>query len=228
MISANDSPSGGVLVSLPTRIVRKIQEWRRVPFNLHPRDRQTWPEAEILFQTDISHPQQQWIYHPKYQDPAELTFDDGVMKFHVKTESKDEWAYVYLDPRKYHWRDYSWQTRFRRLTAFQEYAFNFRYVDFDNRYRYRFEDDLLFFDSKIRGRWRAHARVPFPMALAAWYHLRVDTKGDRHRCYVNGILMMENREPSVPAGSISIILWEIDQVTDAIAEVGPCTVRRLQ
>jgi hypothetical protein len=70
--------------------------------------------------------------------------------------------------------------------------------------------------------------MSFPITLAAWYYLRIDAKSDHHRCYVNGILMMENREPSISAGSISVILWEIDQVTDAVAEVGPCTVRRLQ
>ena len=172
--------------------------------------------------------QQQWVFHPEYQDRSELTFESGVMKFHVKANTGDEWAYVYLDPEKHSWDNYSWQTRFRRLTAFQEYAFNFRYVDFDNRYRYRFEDDLLFFDSKIRGKWRAHARMPFPMALGAWYDLRIDAKGDRYRCYVNGIRMMENRNTTIKRGSISIILWEIDRATDVIAEVGPSVVRRLQ
>jgi hypothetical protein len=134
---------------------------------------------------------------------------------------------VYLDPKEYAWADYSWQTKFRRMTPFQEYAFNFRYVDFDNRYRYRFEDDLLFFDSKIGGKWRAHARMPFPMAMGAWYDLRIDTRKDRHRCYANGMLMMENRHPTIRSGSISIILWEIDGATDAVAEVGPSIVRRL-
>jgi hypothetical protein len=199
----------------------------KLPFNLIPRDRQTWAEGEILFQSDSEHPEKQWIYHPQYQDPSELSFVNGNINFHVKAATQDEWAYVYLDPGRYSWEDYSWQTKFRRITTFQEYAFNFRYVDFDNRYRYRFEDNLLFFDSKIRGKWRAHARMPFPMALRAWYDLRIDTRKDSHRCYVDGMLMMENREPSVRSGSISIILWEIDGATDAVAEVGPSIVRRL-
>jgi len=199
----------------------------KLPFNLDPRDRQTWATGEILFQTDREHPEKQWILHPLYQDPAELSFASGNINFHVKAATHDEWAYVYMDPSQCSWSDYSWQTKFRRMTAFQEYAFNFRYVDFDNRYRYRFEDDLLFFDSKIRGKWRAHARKPFPMALGAWYDLRIDTRRDQHRCYVNGMLMMDNREPSISNGSISIILWEIDGATDAVAEVGPSTVHKL-
>jgi hypothetical protein len=40
-------------------------------------------------------------------------------------------------------------------------------------------------------------------------------------------LMMENRESSIKTGTIAIILWEIDRATEALAEVGPCTVRRL-
>jgi hypothetical protein len=198
-----------------------------LPFNLDPRDQRVWPEGEILFRGDTDHPEKQWVYHPLYQDPAELRFVDGSMNFDVKAATADEWAYIYLDPQTYNWDDYSWQTTFRRMTPFQEYAFNFRYLDFDNRYRYRFEDDLLFFDSKIRGKWRCHGRMVFPMAMGAWYDLRIDTRGDRHRCYVNGMLMMENREGAIRKGSISIILWEIDGATDCIAEVGPSVVKRL-
>jgi hypothetical protein len=198
-----------------------------LPFNLDARDRETWAEGEVLFQSDTEHPERQWDYHPEYQDPTELTFANGNMNFHVKAATSDEWAYVYLDPSKYSWEDYSWQVKFRRMTPFQEYAFNFRYVDFDNRYRYRFEDDLLFFDSKIRGKWQCHERMVFPMAMGAWYDLRIDTRGDRHRCYINGMLMMENRQAAIRRGSISIILWEIDSTTDCIAEVGPSVVRRL-
>ena len=89
-----------------------------------------------------------------------------------------------------------WHTKFRRRTAFQEHAFNFLYVDFDNRYRYRFEDDQLLLDLRIRGKWRAHARMRFPTALGAWYKLRIGTAQDRHRRYVNELLMMEHREGS--------------------------------
>lgn len=214
-------------MSLPGKILRKVRSLGKPPFNLALRDRETWPEGEVIFRGDLQNPREQWIYHPQYQDPSELTFVDGLMRFEVKAATADEWAYIYLDPNQYDWDDYSWQTRFRRMTPFQEYAFNFRYLDFDNRYRYRFEDDLLFFDSKINGKWRCHGRMPFPMALGAWYDLRIDTRGDRHRCYVNGILMMENRQGAIRRGSISIILWEIDNVTDCIAEVGPSIIRRL-
>ncbi|HVP49951.1 MAG TPA: hypothetical protein VMT56_01885 [Candidatus Bathyarchaeia archaeon] len=214
-------------MSLPGALLRKIQSLGKLPFNETTKDRATWPEGEVLFQGDTANPREQWIFHPQYQDAAELTFSNGAMYFCVKAETVDEWAYIYLDPAKYDWDNYSWQMKFRRMTPFQEYAFNFRYVDFDNRYRYRFEDDLLFFDSKVRAKWRCHARMPFPMAMGAWYDLRIDTRGDRHRCYVNGMLMMENRHGAIRRGSISIILWEIDKLTDCVAEVGPATVRRL-
>jgi hypothetical protein len=214
------------ILTIPSlvRYARRVKWALDPPFNVGVRDRETWPSGELLFQTDVNDPGREWILHPEYQDPAELQFTNGIMKFHVKAETDDEWAYIYLDPKRYAWTDYSWRMKFRRFTPFQEYAFNFRYVDFDNRYRYRFEDDLLFFDSKLKGKWRAHARMPFPMASGAWYDLQIDTKGDLHRCYVNGMLMMENREPTLRSGSISVILWEIDQTTDAIAEIGPMTV----
>ena len=214
-------------MSLPGKVLRKIKSLGKLPFNEAPRDRATWAEGEALFRGETEHPEDQWLYHPEYHDMSELTFADGVMHFDVKAATADEWAYIYLDPQKYNWKDYSWQMKFRRMTAFQEYAFNFRYVDFDNRYRYRFEDDLLFFDSKIRGKWTCHGRMPFPMSFGSWYDLRIDTRGYRHRCYVNGMLMMENRQAAIPSGSISIILWEIDNVTDCVAEVGPSVVRKL-
>lgn len=214
-------------MSLSGKVLRKIQSVGKVPFNETPRDRETWPEGKVLFCADSPESSKEWIHHPQYQDPSELRFNKGTMHFEVKAATADEWAYIHLDPRKYNWGDYSWQMKFRRMTAFQEYAFNFRYLDFDNRYRYRFEDDLLFFDSKIRGKWTCHRRMPFPMVMGAWYDLRIDTRGDRHRCYVNGTLMMENREGSIRRGSISIILWEVDNVTNCVAEVGPALVREL-
>jgi hypothetical protein len=198
-----------------------------LPFNVSPADLETWPQGELLFDSARRGAEQEWIHHPEYQDSSELVCRDGVMQFNVRANTDDEWAYVYLDPVKYDWKDYVWQTRFRRMTPFQEYAFNFRYVDFDNRYRYRFEDDLLFFDSKIRGKWKAHARMPFPMALGAWYDLRIEARGDRFRCFVNGMKLMENRNSAIPSGSISIILWEIDKQTDCVADIGPMTVHRL-
>jgi hypothetical protein len=208
---------------------RRVKWFVRPPFNVTPRDRATWPVAEELFRTNTATPREQWVYHAEYQDPDELRFGpEGEMYFHVRANTDDEWAYIYLDPARHNWTNYSWRMKFRRMTHFQEYAFNFRYIDFDNRYRYRFEDDLLFFDSKLSGKWRAHARMPFPMALGAWYDLQIDARGDLFRCYVNGILMMENRESTLPSGSISVILWEIDQATDCIAEIGPMTVLRVR
>jgi hypothetical protein len=200
---------------------------RHTPPHVEDSDRAAWPTGELLWETELQNPQAPWLGYPPYHDSSELTFDQGVMKFHVKPETDDEWAYVYLDPAKYNWRDFSWQTRFRRRTHFQEYAFNFRYVDFDNRYRYRFEDDYLFFDTKVRGKWYILTRQPFPMALDAWYDLRIDVRGNRMRCYVNNTLMVENVDDDIASGSICIILWEIDKITPAIAEIGPQKVYRI-
>lgn len=200
---------------------------RIVPSHVHEEDRRTWPTAELLWETDVTDSQKQWLAYPPYHDPTELILEKGVMKFHVKPQTDDEWAYVYLDPTRHNWSDISWQMMFRRLTHFQEYAFNFRYVDFDNRYRYRFEDDYLFFDIKARGKWYSLKRGPFPMALGAWYDLRIDARGNQFRCYVNGTLLMKNTADDIPSGSLSIILWEIDGVTPAIAEIGPQKVYRI-
>lgn len=183
---------------------------------------------QTTFDSEHSPGLEPWNLHETYQNPSEVSFLDGRLEFHVKTETDDEWAYLYLDPKSYRWTNMSWELTIRRETAFQEFALNFRYQDFDNRYRYRFEDGWIYFDKKVAGRWsNGIGSVPFQMAEGVWYDVRIETQGRDSQCYVDGVLRMRNHDRDLKGGSVAIILWEIDQSTDLIAGVGPMTIREI-
>lgn len=213
-------------------ILRRITKPAFRPPDIGVYDRQNNLEfilSEFLFKTDIESGLKEWTFHDEYQNPLEITFDSGLIKFEIQIHSNDEWGYIFLDPERYNWRNISWQLRFRKDTAFREFAFNFRYRDFDNRYRYRFEDNDIHFDKKVGGKWYNRIDyVPFPLELGVWYDLRIDMYEDTFRCYVNDTLMMENCDGDLSHGSICIILWEDDGKTKVSAEVGPMAVQMIR
>lgn len=182
-----------------------------------------------LWQTDAADPLRGWKFHDTYQVPEELTVQDGIMAFSTAAKTNDEWDYIFLDPAHCRWSDFSWQLTIKRITSFREFALNFRYQDFDNRYRYRFEDDKLFFDKKVRGEWINNiASIPFTMDLGRWYQVRIEACTTVFRCYVDGQLALENVDCDLADGSICVILWEDDGRTPMQAEVGPMTVCSLR
>jgi hypothetical protein len=132
-----------------------------------------------------------------------------------------------LDPQKHAWDNYSWRFRVRRDSYFRELQFGFRYQDFYNRYRYRLEDDHIYFDKVIRGGFlNAFSAVPFRMELGVWYDVRIDAFANRFRFFVDGVLMLDDFDfqNSFPVGPIAVILWESNGATDIVASVGPMEV----
>ncbi len=185
--------------------------------------------GRVLYEATAENPLAEWESFERYQRAEDVRVVEGCMKFSNPVRSSDEWDYIYLDPERYRFQDCSWALRFRRHTTFREYAFNYRYQDFDNRYRYRFEDNKIFFDKKVAGIWTNNiASCPFPMALGQWYELRIDAAGSLSRCYVDGELRMENVDTDLEWGSVCIILWEDDGETPISAEVGVSVVRELE
>lgn len=183
----------------------------------------------VLYEATVENPLAEWKSFERYQRAEDVRVVEGCMQFSNPVRSSDEWDYVYLDPERYGFRDCSWVLKFRRHTTFREYAFNFRYQDFDNRYRYRFEDDKIFFDKKVSGVWTNNiASCPFPMILGQWYDLRIDAAASLSRCYVDGELRMENVDTDLEWGSVCIILWEDDGETPISAEIGISVVRELE
>jgi hypothetical protein len=166
------------------------------------------------------------------QEPTEEVklLNDGSILFDGKTQTNDEWLILYLDPQEYQWNNFSWSFPIRRDTYFREFQFAFRYQDFYNRYRFRFENDYIYFDKHIKGVfYSGFSSVPFHMDLGIPYNVRIDAYRNNFRCYINGTLMMNefDFDNTLPIGSIAIILWEKDGVTDMKATVGPMCVRQL-
>jgi len=192
------------------------------PTSLSPDLRQ----GEELF---ISHGSGEWNLHQRYQEPHEVFFDGPTIKFSVVARTKDEWAYVFLDPAHYKWDNYCWEARIRRETDFREFAFNFRYNDFGNRYRYRFEKGRLYFDKKVRAVWTNNiAAVPFHMDLGRSYDLRIWVWQSIFRCCVDGSMILENRDHDLPRGSICVVLWEDDARTNMVASVDGVRVTKVR
>lgn len=215
-------------------------------------------QGDVLFQSgrpfDLNH----WIFHDEdwvrvrnrrehrifvaagktpdvvdnQQNPSNeiITYPSGDVSIHVRALTCDEWIYLYLDPDAYVWTNYSWEFDVRRETDFRELQFGFRYRDFYNRYRYRFEAGFLFFDKVIRGKFYNGLNAePFPMKLDVDYHVRIDAYKNHFRCYVNNVLISSDHDfdCSFPHGSIALILWEDDGKTDIKATFGPISIRRL-
>jgi hypothetical protein len=155
-------------------------------------------------------------------DPQELTdevefLEDGAIRFDGRTKSSEEWLYLHLDPKRYAWNDYRMEFRFKRETGFRELQFGFRYQDFYSRYRYRFENNKIFFDKVIRGRfYNGLSAVPFKMESGKYYKITIDVFGNRFRCLVDDRLMSEDFDIAndFAKGSAAIILWENDSRTD--------------
>ncbi|MBA7646695.1 hypothetical protein ES703_54461 [subsurface metagenome] len=220
--------------------------------------RQKYRVGELIFQSPRGPILQPWIFHdedwirvigrhehrklvaagqvPDVIDnvqqltPEVSVSDDEAILFDGKTMTKDEWLYLYLDPRTYQWRNYSWQFRVQRWTHFKELQFGIRYQDFYNRYRYRFQDDYIYFDKVVRGRFfNAFSSVPFKMELGIWYDVRIDAYQNNFRLYVDGNLMLNDYdfENLLPLGPVAIILWEDDGITDIKAAIGPMSVHEL-
>lgn len=214
--------------------------------------------SEKLFSTSECNSANQWIFHDEnwirvihrrehrriiargrvlsvvdnFQEPTgEVSFEEGgTIYFNGRTATNDEWIYLELDSSKYAWDNYSWRFRIRRDTDFREFQLGFRYQDFYNRYRYRFENGHIYFDKVIKGKFlNAFGATPFGMKPGVWYDVRIDIFENHFRCYVDGILMLDGYDfqNSFPKGSIAVILWECNGVTDIVAAVGPISVHRL-
>jgi len=215
--------------------------------------------SKLLFDNSNSTDQKQWILHDerwerivhrfedrkmmlknlpvnRNDDSQELTdelefLNDGTINFFGKTESKEEWLYLHLDPWRYPWDNYRMAFQFKRETNFRELQFGFRYQDFYNRYRYRFENNHIFFDKVINGRfYNALSATPFPMQLGRFYKVTIDVFENRFKCFVDDTLMSIDYDfyNDFPKGSIAIILWENDSSTNIAGSLKLLKVHELK
>ena len=164
-------------------------------------------ESKVLFK-DVDG--KAWLSMLPYQDDKDLTYAKTHILFNTKANTQDEWDYIYLDPNKYQWKNYSWQFKMIRFTKFREFAFNFRNQDFDNRYRYRFEEDKIFFDKKVKGLWSNNiASTPFKMEFSKPYQVQIDSYESLFRCWVNGKLILENVDMIYVCKKVAYLFFNI-------------------
>lgn len=166
-----------------------------------------------------------WMIFPEYHDPKDVRNQEDGMIFSISPNTNDEWAYLFIDPKKFNWTNISWEFKILQKTHFREFAFNFRYFDFDNRYRYRFEDDRIYFDKKFNSFWSNNiASISYSIELEKEYDVRIDVYSNLFRCFVNKKLVMENVDTDIASGSVAIILWENDGETPIVAEVSDLNI----
>lgn len=212
-----------------------------------------------LFDNSDHNDQNKWIFHDERWERIQHRFEDrkmlsnkkpvhrnddpqkptgevrflenGTIEFDGKTKSSEEWLYLYLHPERFQWDNYRMTFRFKRKTDFRELQFGFRYRDFYNRYRYRFENGSLFFDKVINGRFfNGLSATPFPMELGRFYKITIDACENRFRCYVDDRLVSTDFDFShdFPEGSIAIILWENDSRTNIEGTLDSLQVFKLE
>lgn len=146
------------------------------------------------------------------------------------TKNKDEWLYLFLDPLRFSWNDFSWQFSVCKRSHFRELQFGFRYIDFYNRYRFRFEDNKICFDKVWKGRFFNNVSVvDFSMQLGVFYKIRIDVCDNNFKLFVNGKLLMDEYDfdDLFPSGSIAVILWENNGKTDIKGRMGDMNVYEL-
>ena len=237
----------------------KIRSYRMAKSLMMFSSKKKYQVSELLFDNSKSSDQKQWIFHDetwdrivhrfedrkrllnnlpieRNDDPLELTdevkfMEDGTIELNRKTESDEEWLYLHLDPQQFPWDNYKMTFQFKRETEFRELQFGFRYQDFYNRYRYRFERNRIFFDKVINGRfYNGLNETHFPMQLGRFYKVTIEVFKNRFKCFVDDQLKSTDIDFSkdFPKGPVAIILWENDSSTDIKGTLHSLQVRGLK
>lgn len=199
----NDRADGVVLYPLQTegsgwifhdeKWVRVIHRWE------HRRVLQQGRSLTVFDNTQASGKELRW------ENPETLSVD-------VPASRADRWIYLYLNPTEHLWRDFRWEFVVSLDSDFQELQFGFRYIDFYNRYRIRYEGGYFCYDVVLNGAfYNNFGRRYFPMELAREYHITLYVRGRRFVLMVGDKVILDEFDFAnhFPRGSVAIILWEI-------------------
>jgi hypothetical protein len=143
----------------------------------------------------------------------------------------DNWLYLHIDPATCPWRNYRWSFSVRCMTPFRELQFAFRYRDFYNRYRYRFERGYLHFDIVHQGDFYGSlSKVECPLEVGTWYPVEIDVVEDYFCCRVGTRLLSVDYDPTgqFRCGPVAVILWEDDGRTGIGAEIRDMRIVAIQ
>jgi pyruvyl transferase EpsI len=167
-----------------------------------------------------------WEPVTPYQKPQQYSIAADCVTFHGTPDTQDEWCFLRAQGGPCPWRNFEWHFQFCRHSHFREFAFNFRFQDFSNRYRYRFEAGRLYFDKRFEGRWHNHlTSVPFEIKLDVWYRVRIAAFEDCFECFIDERLIMKNMDSDIASGIVAIILWETDGRTPLAGAVKDARIR---
>ena len=144
--------------------------------------------------------------------------------------SNDEWHVFLLNPTRYRLYDFEWELSFCKKTSFRELQFDFRFHDLNNRYRFRFENNKVYFEKILGGQFEHDvSSIDYPVQLGLWYGMRIIAQGFRFQLLVNDICVMTEYafDRKLCEGTLAIILWETDGVTPIQIALGRSTVYAL-
>lgn len=142
--------------------------------------------------------------------------EKGNLSVNTKVDGTDRWRYFYLNPGEHIWRNFEWSFKVKRKSSFRELQFGFRYRDFYNRYRYRHENNRMYFDKVLDGQFQNNiSSREFKMELDREYEFKIFCFKNYFSLSIDGERFLDCYDPekSFKEGSIAIILWEDDGKT---------------
>lgn len=124
-------------------------------------------------------------------------------------DQKDDWIYI-LDKREFKNFALAFEATF--FSEFREIQFGFRHVDFYNRYRFRIEAGILFFDIVYRGKFfNSIEFVEFKPEVGKMYRFEIIVRQKEYFFSVDGNVLLSVKEkwPILRKGTFAIILWDL-------------------
>jgi hypothetical protein len=147
-------------------------------------------------------------------NPESLTMDAHSMAFSTPSGIEDNWCYLYLEGSAREWADSRLEFTFVKETDFREIQFGFRYQDFYNRYRFRIERGWLSFDIVRNAEFtNCVQRTRCHLENGREYRIAIDSKGDEHIFWLDGVPLLRCRESKsyFDKGSLTLIFWDNDR-----------------
>ncbi len=221
------------------RIIRDKAQGFKMQLAIKKHRKSSFPKLEILYPPSEEDLRSSWIYQSEnwtkvqsrwtdrqllndgrsitkidnYEVPGDdIKMDEsGNLNVNVLATGDDKWVYYYLKPEEHIWRNFEWKFYVKRMSSFRELQFGFRYRDFYNRYRFRQENDRIYFDKVLNGQFQNNIRSKkFIMELNREYEYKIVCFNYYFALFIDGRVYLEvfDFEKSFKEGSIAIILWE--------------------
>ena len=146
----------------------------------------------------------------------------GGIRVDAAARAGQHWHWLHLPAEQHVWRDYVWELTVARGSDFRELQLAFRYVDFFNRYRFRYEAGAFHFDVVHRGRFEnSRLRAAFDWPAGRSLSLEIVVRGERFVLKVDGRTLLDAGDAAgrFAYGPVGVIFWEDDGVTPIRVDV---------